>query len=470
MSISVISRNQQLVNYIASTTHRIHPPDVIDAAKRALVDFLAVAVGATGHACVKPVRATVMQWNAQGGARLFLGPQTTPSLAAFANGTMAHAMDYDDTHPGGAGHPSACCWSSALALAEHHHLPPAIALSAFITGYEVMTKLGGGYVMGVGRSLQRRGLHPTSVVGRSGAAATASVLLNLSAPQIANALGVAATTAGGLVGSFGTHGKPFHAGKAAMDGILSAELAANGFEAATHLYELGALAPDESSDTIAKEKAHRAGLLDVFIQDHAVEPLPLDFDQSYEIRTNAFKPYASCRATHPSIQAAISLSSKIKDRTIQRIVAQVHPNSLITAGRLNPQNALQGKFSLPFCIAMALSGYPMVDSDFTDEKLKDPVIMPLVPQVRLVAVEGQAPYCAHLTVHFHDGESLSAHTDIVIGHPDNPMSWQALETKFMGLTVPLLGDTKANALFKLAQSFDQLNTIPEISRLLSQAP
>lgn len=89
MSISVISRNQQLVNYIASTTHRIHPPDVIDAAKRALVDFLAVAVGATGHACVKPVRATVMQWNAQGGARLFLGPQTTPSLAAFANGTMA---------------------------------------------------------------------------------------------------------------------------------------------------------------------------------------------------------------------------------------------------------------------------------------------------------------------------------------------------------------------------------------------
>jgi 2-methylcitrate dehydratase PrpD len=96
-----------------------------------------------------------------------------------------------------------------------------------------MAKLGGGGVPGVGRSLQRRGWHPTSVFGRAGAAAVASVLLRLNDTQIRYALGIAATTAGGLVGSFGTHGKPFHAGKAAMDGIMAAQLAAACFVSAT---------------------------------------------------------------------------------------------------------------------------------------------------------------------------------------------------------------------------------------------
>ena len=171
------TRNQQLVKYIAGTATRKFPGEVIDAAKRALVDFLGVAVGASSDAPVRPVRATIKQWNATGNARIFLGGQTTPALAALANGAMAHAMDYDDTHPGGAGHPSACCWSSALALAEHHGFEEREAMAAFLTGYEVMTKLGGGYVTGVGRSLQRRGLHPTSVVGRAGAAAVACALL-----------------------------------------------------------------------------------------------------------------------------------------------------------------------------------------------------------------------------------------------------------------------------------------------------
>ena len=223
------TRNEQLVNYIASAAIRVIPPEIDDAARRALVDFLGVAVGASNDAPARPVRATVKRWQASGMSRVFIGGQTTPALAALANGTMAHAMDFDDTHPGGAGHPSACCWSSTLAIAEHEGHSERVALTAFLTGYEVMCKLGGGYAMGVGRSLQRRGLHPTSVVGRCGAAAAASVLMKLSDQQIAYALGVAATTAGGLVGSFGTHGKPFHAGKAAMDGIRAAQLAADGF-------------------------------------------------------------------------------------------------------------------------------------------------------------------------------------------------------------------------------------------------
>jgi hypothetical protein len=119
--------------------------------RRALVDFLGVAIGASGDAPVRPVRSMAQSWNAAGNARIFLGRQTAPAVAALVNGTMAHAMDYDDTHPMGAGHPSAPCWSTALALGEHHGLDEKDMLAAFITGYEVMAKLGGGGVPGVGR-------------------------------------------------------------------------------------------------------------------------------------------------------------------------------------------------------------------------------------------------------------------------------------------------------------------------------
>ncbi|HTE14775.1 MAG TPA: MmgE/PrpD family protein, partial [Burkholderiales bacterium] len=329
---------------------------------------------------------------------------------------------------------------------------------------EVMCKLGGGYVMGVGRNLQRRGLHPTSVVGRAGAAAVACALLGLDKQQVGYALGVAATTAGGLVGSFGTHGKPFHAGKAAMDGILAAQLASDGFVAATHLYELG-----ELDKTPRKKEAHRATLLDVFIQDHEVEPLPLDFEQNWEILANGFKPFASCRATQASTQAARTLAGKIAGRAIRRVHALVHPNALVTAGKLAPRTPLEGKFSVPFCIALALRGHSVVAADFTDDKMHDASVMDIVPVVELEAVQGQPPHSAHLDVYLADGEHLHADTDIVIGHPDNPMSWDDLRVKFEGLVAPVLGTSQTKTLFDTARAFEQPGSILRISQLLAAA-
>ena len=275
-------------------------------------------------------------------------------------------------------------------------------------------------------------------------------------------LGVVVIMAGGLVGFFGTHGKPFHAGKAAMDGILAAQLASDGFIAATHLYELG-----ELDKTPRRKEAHRATLLDVFIQNHEVEPLPLDFEQSWEILTNAFKPYASCRATQASTQAARTLAAKIAGRPVKRVHAKVHPNALVTAGKLAPRTPLEGKFSVPFCIALALRGHAVVASDFTDDKMRNASVMDIVPVVELEAVQGQAAHSAHLDVYLTDGEQLHADTDIVIGHPDNPMSWDDLRVKFEGLVVPVIGAPKAKSLFETAHDFEQPGALRKISEMLA---
>ncbi len=442
------SRGRQIAHYVAGARARAYPDEVRKAAIAALVDFVGVAVGAADDAVVRPVRRVAESWAARGNARIFLGPLTTPALAALVNGTMAHAFDYDDAHQMGAGHVSCPCWSATLALAGHLGSGEEETLAAFITGFEVMARLGGGGPKGVGRSLHRRGFHPTSILGRIGAAVVASVLMRLDESKIERALGIAATTAGGLIGSFGTHAKPFHGGKAAMDGILAAELAAAGFESATHLLET--------------EK----GLLDAFIQDRAVEVPPLDFDARWELLRNGFKPYASCRATHASIQAARKLAPRLVGRKITRVHAKIHPNAIVTAGKMNPRTPLEGKFSMPFCIALGLRGYRVVAPDFSEATLSNAAVTGLMPLIELEVVQDQPQYEAHLEVHVEGEASLRADTDIVLGHAQNPMSEDDFRGKFHGLTDPVLGPQQSGQLYARLNQFEQAGSLRTIMEML----
>jgi len=261
-------------------------------------------------------------------------------------------------------------------------------------------------------------------------------MLGLNQKKVAHAMGIAATTAGGLVGSFGTHGKPFHAGKAAMDGILAAQLARENFQAATHLYEL------------------KDGMLAAFVQDGAVEVPPLDFETRWELPLNGFKAFACCRGTQASVQAARSLAGRVAGKKITRVKAQIHPTALVTAGKLNPGTPLEGKFSVPFCIAMGLRGYRMVASDFTDDVMRDGSVMEVVPLVELEAVQGQPPCSAHIDVYLDGGEHLHADTDVVIGYPQNPMGWNDLHAKFRGLVEPVLGLSPSEELYETLWRFD----------------
>lgn len=444
-------RGLQLANYIVTTSQRRLPSDVLDAARRALVDFFGVAVGAANEKVSIAVRRTAEQWRAVGEAHIFTAGTTTPALAALVNGTMAHAMDYDDTHPMGGGHPSAPCWSTALALGEHHRLDESDVIAAFVTGYEVMAKLGGGGAAGVGRNLQRRGFHPTSVYGRTGAAAVACALLKIGPEETQNALGIAATTAGGFVGSFGTDSKPFHAGKAAMDGILAAELSKHGFEAAKHLYEVS------------------GGALDALIQDRSVEVPPLDFEDRWELLGNGFKPFASCRATHASIQAAQSLADRIRGHRITKVRAKVDPTALVAAGILDPRTPLEGKFSTPFCIAIGLRGYAAVASDFSGAAMNDQAVREIVPVVELEAVQGQPLHEAHLDVYLERGEHLHADTAIMLGHPENPMEWDDLGIKFQGLVEPIIGCDRASALYEVLRNFGSQGSLRKAMEILDGA-
>lgn len=441
-------RGAQLSHFIHQSPQWDIPPAVLHEAKRALIDHLGVAIGAVDDEAVHAVRQVARVWNASGEAQIFLGTTTTPALAALINATMAHATDYDDTHPAGSGHPGGPCWATALAMAQTHPVSEERVLRAFIAGFEVMAKLGGGWVPGVGRNLQRRGFHPTSVVGRAGATAVAASILGLTEEQIRNALGAAATMMGGLQKSSGTHGKPFHAGKAAMDGILAAQLAAEGFVGAHHFYEAD-------------------GWVKNFIQDGSAEIPPLDFGETWELLGNGYKLYASCRGTHASIETARQLYPQLKGRAITRIEAKVHPMGMVNAGIMQPKTPLESKFSIPHCIALALSGYGMTDTDFTQQAVDDQHARALLSRLTVEAVDGQSASSAFIDVWLEDGDVLHAHTDVYRGHPQNPLTDDELRAKFDALTVPALGAERSDALYQAAAHFERPGSLAKLTALLA---
>jgi 2-methylcitrate dehydratase PrpD len=445
-----VTRSQQIAAWAAGALTREFPADIAAAAKLALIDVVGCAIGAWDEECVRPVKRVVEAWGAPGNAQIIRGGRTNPALAALANGTMAHAMDYDDSHQMGAGHISCVCGTAALAMAGQLGSNEKDTLAAYITGFEVMARLAGGGPPGVGRSLHRRGLHPTSVFGRVGAAVVAAVLMRLTPQQTEYAMGAAATTAGGLVGSFGTHSKPFHGGKAAMDGILAAELAKEGFHSATQLLEL--------------EK----GLLDAFIQDRKVEVPPMDFSY-WELKRNGFKPYASCRATHAAIQTARKLAPQVAGHKITKVHATVHPNVVVVANKLSPQTPLEHKFSVRYCMAMGLTGYRLVASDFTDKLKQDAALKQIAAVTEVEVVPDQPQYEAHLDVYV-EGETkpLHADTSIVLGHADNPMNEDEVWGKFDGLVTPVLGVQKAKDLYSLLQHFETAGNLGKIIALIAK--
>lgn len=440
---------KRVAEYAAGTMDRQLPPNIMDAARMCFADWLAVGIGAHDQGAGMAARDAAGSWSSQGRSPVFQGGLQSPIASALINGTFAHCLDYDDTHLGCLAHLSGPTWAATLAMATDVGASDQQALKAFVTGFEVGARLGG---KGFGEAVNRNGTHSTAVFGRFSATAAAGCLIGLDEAGMMNALGAAATQAGGLVASFGTMSKPFHAGKAAMDGVLSAQLASKGFEAATGLLE-------EEGDGLAR----------VLVQNGEIGIAPLDFNDGWEILENTFKPYAACLLTHPIIETARDLCDKLDGREVEEVRTYVNPLVLRFAAKADPRTPLEGKFSTAYCAALGLSGYRGSEQDFTDEQLRNPAIQSLIPKIRLVSDDSMATTAASVTVRFANGEEISAETPLAKGNPGNPLGWDGMRLKFMSLVEPVLGG-EAEALFDLAREFGTGNSLGRITSVISAAP
>ena len=452
MDADLAGNSRVIAEYVRGASARTHPPEVLEAARMCLVDWAGVSAGARSEPAGMIVRTASDRWASQGRSTVLLGGRASAPVAALCNGTLAHCLDFDDTYVKANTHTSAPVWAATLAVGEEIGASEQQMLAAFVAGFDVAARVGHE----LGEAVTARGFHATGVFGRLGAAAAAAVLMGLDADSIQHALGTAATQVSGLTASFGTMSKPFHAGKAAMDGVMSAQLAADGFRAATHLLDVD------------------GGLDTAIIQDRALTITPADFTYPALLQ-NSFKLYAACHLTHPAIDAArgVGVNAEQLER-IRAVRADVGALAYqVTGGKSgDPVTSLAAKFDIRYCVALALAGRPVSAADFTDPLPDDPRLALLRDRIEAAASPAYGYASAGVEVVFDDGQRCRHEVAVARGHPGNPATWDDLEAKFNGLVTPVAGSTATRSVLAALRQFGRekegSTAIASLSRSLSR--
>ncbi|HZA00188.1 MAG TPA: MmgE/PrpD family protein [Acidimicrobiales bacterium] len=402
------------------------PAEVVEVGRHCVLDWLACALAGSGEPLAHLLRDELPSAGAAGAATVVGTDRRADARnAALVNGAAGHALDFDDTHQLMPGHPTVPVLPAALAVAEELDLSGERLLAAFVVGVEVECRVGA--LLGPGH--YRAGWHATGTIGTFGAAAAVSQLLGLDAERTTHALALAGTQAAGLKATFGTMGKPLHAGKAASDGLLAARLAARGYTGNPSVLEAD------------QGLAAAAGGV-------TPDPARLDrLDGRWAIRDTLFKYHAACYLAHAAINAALALADQVAVDDIERVEVHVAPDLLHVCNIAEPATGLEGKFSLRATTAMALLGDDTTDTAaYSDERMGDGDLVALRDRVVVVPEEGRVQTQSHVVVTARNGDRLSAEDDTGRPAADLDLQWERLSSKFRSLASPVLGDAGAEKL------------------------
>lgn len=336
-----------------------------------------------------------------------------PEIAAWWNGVAGHVLDYDDVTVPMRGHPSVVLWPALLALAEQRDLPGERVAAAFVVGLEVICKLSRGIAM----KHYEKGWHSTASIGVIGSTVACAYLLQLDARQIAHAIGMAVAQAAGSRENVGTEAKSFQAGHACGAAVRAATLAAEGFTAGEMALDgpngyLALYGNAEPAETVL------AGLGDS----------PLEIERS----GLDVKQYPMCYATHRAIDAVLALRSAhgIRLEDVETVEVLSSRGGLLPLVHPRPSLGLEGKFSLPYAIAAALSDGTVRLTSFTDAAVQRLEIQRFFEQVRWRDDDGPAaPRWADVTLHLRDGRTLNHRIEQLHGSASQPLSDAELSAK-----------------------------------------
>lgn len=345
-------------------------PGVENAARLGLTDYLACALGGAIDPALDKV---VLALPASTGKATVIGRGVAvdPLAAALLNGYSGHALDYDDVHRSVRGHPGTVLLPALLALAQTRQLSGQRLLAAYAVGVEAMGRLG----LAVGGGHYEAGFHNTATLGTIASAIACGWLIELSAPSLSIAIGLAATQASGLRLQFGSEAKPLHAGLAARNGLSSALLAEAGLGGA------------------AESLAGEGGFLEVYGFGQAAPERLLAPHDAWQIVTPGliFKRYASCAATHHAADAALQLHAERGPDApdIERITVTFPPGLTTPLATRLPDDRAGGRFSVEYVVAHAsLNGH--LQAGAFDKDGIDPAVRRLMEYVKVV-VDADAP-------------------------------------------------------------------------------
>ncbi len=421
---------QQFAEYISHLQFKDLSPEVLKKTQLLILDFLGAAAAGTATATAAILqRALAGEMGA--GPCWIVGKEnrrTSPLMAALMNGFNAHIVEYDDTHRNSLYHPGAPTMAAALAAAQTTKGNGQKFIEGLVAGYELGIRLAEGmnpshYVF----------WHTTGTVGCFAAAAAAGKILGLKTDQIVWALGNAGTQAAGLweFQADKSLSKPLHPGKAAQAGVLAALLAKEGFSGPSTILE--------GKQGFCKATAKQFDLSRVIPKR----------DDPPRILEVTFKNYPSCGHSHTPIDAALRLFPEVREAggCIAKIRVITNQVAIRVAGNANPQTEYEGKFSIPFCVAYALTHGRLDIDSFHPEALGDPRVRQLMTRVHMEAGEEmekvfQQKRPTEIHLQMEDGTALSARVEYRRGDPENPPTEEEVKAKYRMLVKPVLSSAR----------------------------
>jgi 2-methylcitrate dehydratase PrpD len=414
-----MSLTRELGAFVADLSFDRLPEAAVATARVGFIDTIATMIAGAGDPAPQLLRRALAP---QGGeATLYFSGDKAPAPeAAWINGTAAHALDYDDV-AALRGHPSAVLVPAILAEGEALGASGRDMIAAYAAGYETWAELAwrdpGHH--------HAKGWHPTGIFGPIGAAAACALLRRLDAAQAAHALALAASHSSGIMANFGTMTKPYHAGRSAHSGVISARLAAIGFTA--------------SPDALEHPQGFLSAVSPAGAVDRETPPHGLGVEWKIVKSGLGIKKYPACYCTHRALDAMLDLLARhpLKPDDIERITVSLSETHSLVLRNHRPQTGLEAKFSMEFAMAAAVIAGRAGLAEYTDDFVGRPDVQHLL---RKVFVETNTNYDPELS-----GASLwdQVRIDLVAGggiesekvhrakgHAERPLSEAELYDKF----------------------------------------
>lgn len=446
MSTQSRGMTQQLAEFIVTTSPDKISSEIFEHAKVAFMDWVGVTMAGKDEPAVTKLidYAQALGGNPQA-TILGHGLKMDVSHAALINGTASHALDYDDTLVSFLGHPSVTIFPSLLAISEWQDKSGLDFLTAYLVGLQSGATIGSC----AGMDHYMAGWHATSTIGYMASAAGCSKLMGLNTKQTANALGIAGTQASGLKCVFGTMCKPFHAGKAAQGGLMAAFLAQNDFSSAEDILE-GANGFFQVLNGATKE--------DVLAK------LGLGWD----VTNISQKYHASCHATHSPLEAAMMIVkiNNIHLSKIKKIKVYSSKLALDVAGKLSPASGLEGKFSIPYCVANALCRGITGNQAFLDEMVKDSEVCSLMSKVQVIQDPEKTALESLVVIETLNGREYRGFSDIMQEIPSLEIKKDRVGKKYMDLCAALWNEKKVQHTIEMIQNLEDFSSMKAFLREL----
>ena len=449
------SYTEQLAEWVCALRLSDLPDEIVADAKLRVLDILGTTLAASSFESSKCIRDGAVLTGAGNDARVIgHGDYASTAGAALANGTMAHALDYDDTHMGSVVHISAPVVTTAMTLGEAIKASGADVLTAIVAGAEVGCRIGSV----APKAFHQQGFHATAVVGTFAAAATAAKLLGLDARQTTHALGIAGSQSSGIMQCFndGSWTKQLHVGWSSHAAVIGATLAKCGFTGPAEVLEG----------------------IQGFYTTHAKpgeqfpERLMDGLGTRWEYPTTSFKPYPCGHVVHGFLDCVTQLYTEeglrakhVKSMTCPiaewMIPIMCEPREV----KLRPVTDYHAKFSFPFTIAATLTFGRLGVEAFSEENINDPELLTLTAKINHTldpTATDPSRFKGWVQVETTDGRKMERIVNDNWGSEYNPMTPDQVRRKFGENAVLVLETARVERLLESVERVENLSDVGEI--------